>query len=230
MNQEKISAFIKKIRTENNLTQLAFAKKYGVSYQAVSKWENGKNIPDISILKQICDDYHIDLNDLLEGKKNNNKLPKRIFFAGLVIIIIMLLISYCLFFMPKKNKDDFEFKKLSTSCDNFDIYGSMAYSDSKTSIYISNISYCGEEDKEVYKKLNCTLYEVDNDTKKIIGTYSSNEELTLDKFLEKANLNVEHYSNNCQMYKEGALELEIEAITYNDETKLYKIPVTLDDC
>lgn len=54
MNQEKIGSLIKKIRKENNLTQQDFAKKYGVTYQAVSKWENGKNIPDIALLKEIC--------------------------------------------------------------------------------------------------------------------------------------------------------------------------------
>ena len=56
MEQEKIGKFIKKIRVDNGLTQKDLADKLGVTYQAVSKWENGKNIPDIMILKQkrIC--------------------------------------------------------------------------------------------------------------------------------------------------------------------------------
>lgn len=41
MNQEKIGKLIKKIRQDNNLTQQELAKKYGITYQAVSKWENG---------------------------------------------------------------------------------------------------------------------------------------------------------------------------------------------
>lgn len=41
MYQEKIGNFIKEIRTKNNLTQKQFADKYNVTYQAVSKWENG---------------------------------------------------------------------------------------------------------------------------------------------------------------------------------------------
>ena len=67
MNQEKIGKTIKEIRQKSNLTQSAFAEKYNVTYQAVSKWENGKNLPDMSLLKQICDDYNIDINDLLDG-------------------------------------------------------------------------------------------------------------------------------------------------------------------
>ena len=41
MDQEKIGKLIKVIRKKNNLTQAEFAEKYGVTYQAVSKWENG---------------------------------------------------------------------------------------------------------------------------------------------------------------------------------------------
>ena len=67
MDQNKIGNLIKELRKKDNLTQEKFAEKYGVTYQAVSKWENGKNIPDISLLKQICDDYNIDINDLLDG-------------------------------------------------------------------------------------------------------------------------------------------------------------------
>ena len=61
MNQEKISAFIKKVRAKDKLSQEKFGEKYGVTYQAVSKWENGKNIPDIAILKEICNDYNVDI-------------------------------------------------------------------------------------------------------------------------------------------------------------------------
>lgn len=73
MDQEKIGQIIKKIRTENHLSQQAFAQKYGVTYQAVSKWENGKNIPDIVILKEICQDYGINLNELLDAKVTKKK-------------------------------------------------------------------------------------------------------------------------------------------------------------
>ena len=44
MNPERIGQMIKEIRKKNHLTQKQFADKYGVTYQAVSKWENGKNI------------------------------------------------------------------------------------------------------------------------------------------------------------------------------------------
>ena len=66
MDQEKIGKLIKEIRKKNNLTQAEFAEKYGVTYQAVSKWENGKNIPDVSLLKEISKDFNVNIEDLLE--------------------------------------------------------------------------------------------------------------------------------------------------------------------
>jgi transcriptional regulator with XRE-family HTH domain len=83
MDQERIGKLIKEIRTNNKLSQNDFAKKYGVTYQAVSKWETGKNIPDIQILKQICSDYNISLDNLLEGNKNSLKETKKIFIIGM---------------------------------------------------------------------------------------------------------------------------------------------------
>lgn len=78
MNQEKIGNLIKQIRKNNKLTQKQLADKYGVTYQAVSKWENGKNIPDISLIKQISKDFNIDIEDILEGKVKKKKNKKNI--------------------------------------------------------------------------------------------------------------------------------------------------------
>ena len=63
MDQKKFGEFIKDLRKKHNLTQKDLADKYNVTYQAVSKWENGINLPDISLIKQICEDYNINLND-----------------------------------------------------------------------------------------------------------------------------------------------------------------------
>ena len=41
MNQDKIGKFIKEARIKDKLSQEKFGEKYGVTYQAVSKWENG---------------------------------------------------------------------------------------------------------------------------------------------------------------------------------------------
>ena len=73
MNQEKIGMFIAKCRKEKGLTQSVLGEKLGVSAKAVSKWENGKSMPDISIMKDLCDILGITLNELFAGEKIKEK-------------------------------------------------------------------------------------------------------------------------------------------------------------
>lgn len=233
MNQELIGKKIKEIRTKENLSQQKFADKYGVTYQAVSKWENGKNIPDISILKEICNDYNLDLNDFLESKTNKKKNNKKILIPIIIflIILIIIIVSIIIASTSKSNNSDFEFKTLSSSCSNFNLYGSIAYNDTKSSIYISNITYCGEEDKERYKEIECTLYETDNKTKTEISklNYNNKNGVTLDEYLNDIKFNVDNYEKTCKIYKENSLYLEINATDENDKTTTYKIPLTLEE-
>lgn len=90
MNQEKIGNLIKQIRKENQLTQQQFASKYGVTYQAVSKWENGKNIPDIALLRQMSKDFHIDIQDILDGEMTTKK-KKKYKYVWIVIVVFCFL-------------------------------------------------------------------------------------------------------------------------------------------
>ena len=99
MDQEKIGKFIKKLRKDNNLTQDELAKKLGVTYQAVSKWENGKSIPDIAILKTVSELFNVNIDELLEGSvKNNKKLNKKIFIP----ITVLFSTINSTFFIPAK--------------------------------------------------------------------------------------------------------------------------------
>ncbi len=68
MNQEKIGKFIAKKRKEKELTQIQLAEKLGVSDRSVSNWENGKNMPDISLFPIISKELDITINDLMSGK------------------------------------------------------------------------------------------------------------------------------------------------------------------
>ncbi|MCX4255214.1 MAG: helix-turn-helix transcriptional regulator [Bacilli bacterium] len=59
MNQEKIGKFILKLRKEKNMSQLDLADKIGVTDRAISKWENGKGLPDISLMQPLCKELNI---------------------------------------------------------------------------------------------------------------------------------------------------------------------------
>lgn len=229
MNQEKIGSLIKKIRKENNLTQQDFAKKYGVTYQAVSKWENGKNIPDIALLKEICSDYNIDINELLD---NNYKVNKK--NIPLLILIGILAITFITIFLLITNKNEsFHFKTLSSSCNNFTIKGTLAYNNNQSSIYISNIDYCGGDDKIKYKKIECILYEKekDNVTKLIKKNTSKESNITIEEYLKDFTFKINNYDRLCKTYSKNSLYLTIKATNNNDKVTTYDIPLTInDDC
>lgn len=69
MDQEKIGKFIVKQRKIQKLTQEQLAEKLNVSKNAVSKWERGLNLPDVSIMKELCCVLDITLNELFAGEK-----------------------------------------------------------------------------------------------------------------------------------------------------------------
>lgn len=226
MNQENIGKFIRELRKNNNLTQADLANKYNVTYQAVSKWENGKNIPDISILKQMSKDFNIDINDLLDGEENKKKVKPYYFIIGFVIVlfIILLIIIFT-------HNEDFEFKTLTTTCDDFTIKGSISYNKDKSSIYVSNIKYCGKEDKVLYDSISGTLYESHNNIIKKIDEYKSESKksITLDDYLSELEFAVDNYESSCKTFSSNDLYIEILA-SKDGKTITYKIPLTLTSC
>lgn len=68
MDQIKIGRFIAECRKKKGLTQMALAEKLNITDRAVSKWENGKAMPDSSIMLDLCRELGISVNDLLNGE------------------------------------------------------------------------------------------------------------------------------------------------------------------
>ena len=73
MNQIKIGKFIAECRKKNNLTQMQLAEKLNITDRAISKWENGKGMPDSSIMLDLCNELKISVNELLNGEKVTTK-------------------------------------------------------------------------------------------------------------------------------------------------------------
>ena len=71
MNQEKIGKFISNKRKEKKITQSELAEKLGVSDRTVGNWENGRNMPDLSLFKPLCEELGITINELLSGEEIN---------------------------------------------------------------------------------------------------------------------------------------------------------------
>lgn len=220
MDQEKIGKFIKDLRIKNNLTQKEFADKYNVTYQAVSKWENGKNMPDLSLLKDICKDFDVSLDDLINGEKSVKKSYKKYIIIGIIFIVIVLFLV-----IKNNNNGDFNFKTITSSCDAFNISGSIAYNDKKSAIYITDIKYCGGDDTKEYEIIECTLYESHEDIEKKISSYKydGDKKVKLEKFLENVTFKVDGYKKTCDEH--NSLYLLINATDDSKNITTYKVPL-----
>ena len=67
-DMKQIGRKITNLRKENNMTQMELADKLGISFQAVSNWERGNTMPDISKLPELAEIFHITVDELLNGK------------------------------------------------------------------------------------------------------------------------------------------------------------------
>ena len=78
MDQEKIGKFIAKERKIKELTQEELAEKLGITKNAVSKWERGLCLMDMSLLKPLSEILGVSINEILAGEKIEEKdIPKK---------------------------------------------------------------------------------------------------------------------------------------------------------
>lgn len=117
MDQEKIGKFIAQCRRKNNLTQMQLAEKLNITDRAISKWENGKSMPDSSIMLELCNELKISVNELLSGemiemgdynriaeenllemKKQKEQADKRLLSMEIVIGVFSIILLFTLTF------------------------------------------------------------------------------------------------------------------------------------
>lgn len=72
MNQYVTGAMIRELREQRRMTQAELAERLFVSDKTVSKWENGKGYPDISLLEPIAEVFGVSVTELLSGKAVSN--------------------------------------------------------------------------------------------------------------------------------------------------------------
>lgn len=69
MNQEQIGRFIAELRKEKNMTQEKLAEVLEVSVKSISRWENGKTMPDLSMLPILAKELNVEVSELLNGRR-----------------------------------------------------------------------------------------------------------------------------------------------------------------
>lgn len=76
MEQQKIGLFLKELRKERKLTQEQLAEQFNVSNRTVSRWENGNNMPDLSILVELADFFNVDIREIIDGERKSENMEK----------------------------------------------------------------------------------------------------------------------------------------------------------
>ena len=76
MDQKKIGSLLRELRKEKGLTQEQLAEHFGVSNTPVSRWENGSNMPDLSLLVEIADYYDVEIREILDGERKSENMMK----------------------------------------------------------------------------------------------------------------------------------------------------------
>ena len=118
MDQIKIGKFIAECRKKNNLTQMQLAEKLNITDRAISKWENGKAMPDSSIMLDLCNELKISVNELLSGEvlemngynakleqnliemvKQKEQSDKRLLTIEIVIGLLISIVFFALIFI-----------------------------------------------------------------------------------------------------------------------------------
>lgn len=224
MNQEKIGKFIKEKRIDNKLSQKELADALGVTPQAVSKWENGKNLPDMTVLTEMSKLFNVSIEEIICGKKTKKRISK--WWYGLigvmvicVIIIIILLVN---------NNDYLEYKNLITSSSDFVLNGTLVKTNEHTLLVIDNVKY-SSDDETIYEELNCTLYQIDGNTQILMSSADEGYDTTLSSYLESVRIIMDHESDNCTMFINTQMVIRLDLLAYDGKTISYEIPIIIDE-
>lgn len=238
MDNRKIGKLIAELRRKQGLTQQELGDKVGVGFRAVSKWERGLTLPDISIINDVSKILGISSDELLKGEITNKEKPTRkkvsnklkitiTVMLGIFLIVAGLLIYF--------NNRTYAYNLYSSNMEQYFVEGEALFVKNKISVIISKINFKDE-------KLNSTIiknYEYDilfND--EIIFRYgyldaTSNLDdlVSIFEFLETFNIN---YNNNNVVVKnedksDESLSLIMRFITEDNEEIVKKVDLVLSE-
>ncbi len=243
MNQKKIGVFIAEKRKEKNMTQKDLAEKLNVSINAVSKWERGICLMDMSLLKPLSNILGVSVSEILNGdviESNNNitneilekaielsyekiktEKRKRNIIIGSIILCI-LIVGILLY----KSALLYSIKKLEHNIHDNN-YGKQEYKD-KIFLIPKNVN-------DYYTFKNIKIENVFKDSTLIVDhrnqkTYKDSNGRTISLVLEKNNNFIDNYKDiddifinyNKYLEKYGIVSLE-NAFKFCSKFKLKKV-------
>ena len=212
MNQEKIGKFIAECRKKQNLTQEQLAEQLGITKNAVSKWERGLGLMDMSLLKPLSKILKVSITEILNGEQVDKedissktekalldtidyssreikKIKKNKIITILLTVIFTLLSLILLDTLQAKIFDNTPILKIRESYNG----GNLYYIDKG---FIVNHYYCSNNKrKTVFKwgKYNCSSIGVMENNKKFDFYISKDENKNNIKFNDYLTFNDRKY-------------------------------------
>lgn len=74
MDQKKTGQFLKTLRKEKNITQENLAETLNVFTRTISRWETGRNMPDISLLVELSEFYQVSIAEIIDGERKSEDM------------------------------------------------------------------------------------------------------------------------------------------------------------
>lgn len=195
MDQIKIGKFISSLRKEKGYTQQDLADKLNVSNKSISRWENGKTMPDLSIIPNLCKVLGISINELFCGERlasdeyqkkfeeniiiNMDLLKKKIKKISKILVLTILVMFVLVFgglllFICYKEytytKVDISDNNIETKVCRFKEYISLELSTKDHTAFLYDLDY--NEDKKIYIIDKVYKYIDDNNMKDIVSASS----------------------------------------------------------
>lgn len=186
MNQNKIGEIIEKKRKEKHLTQKELADALGVSNTAISKWENGNNLPDISMLEPLCKILDLDLLELITTQNSMHedcskkftkvrkaRLYRTISLSLFFISVICITNIFTYQRVMSKRKEDLskevEVYKIDSSDSNFRVDGYVLFNETENLVFLEKVVYQGKDNLDIdYKKLTTATFCIEIDKQTVI--------------------------------------------------------------
>lgn len=215
----KLEDYIIKLRKEKGLTQKQLAASLGISNTAVSKWECGCNLPDISMVEPICKVLDADMFELLSylnntnvsnpddsEEKEQNKNPKLVFIISLVILLVLIsiiLITFTVIKINYKRKNDtkevkvYEIKSFE---ENFTVNGYLMFNKQDSMVLIKDISY-QDTKRGIVEELNVQNIKISLEINEesvfyFASSYPDDKKFTISEIIETIDFNNESFYNS----------------------------------
>lgn len=237
MDNKKVGKLIADLRKKNGLTQQELGDKVGVGFRAVSKWERGITLPDITIINELSKILGISSNELLDGKvtkeiKTKPKISKKLKIV--LSISISIIAIFIITFLYNYNKTyTYNIDSLS---DEYYIEGQVTIHKENIKIIINKLNFIDEA--LLNTEINNYDYQIICGERLLLGIGNNESTIQLENikkiknFAENFNVN---YNGGTKIKAneiiQNGLTINILFETKNDETinKIIQTKLTLKE-